>query len=262
MAANVSKLLDVLRLCIHAGATNEHSSLDQLYRLVQALAEAILEPARESKEVDRVATFQKDAVATFRYIPLGKNVLVRRAAPLTHFAEPAWPSGLPFEAVVVSVGVDVPPWAAAGSPAQVSPGDIVLVPAHVGISVGFEDGPAPGSELLLVFFDNLLAVVDHVPPIPTIDQCPRCTECPGQEHHWMENSEFADAGDPEYECKHCEAVCDAIDDADNPDDMSPSGIARPRSALPLERNDDEDRQNDHRQRPDGRRPAHGRDDRD
>lgn len=52
---------------------------------------------------------------------------------------------------------------------------------------------------------------DDFPRIP-IDQCPRCSECVGQAHHWIENSEFDDEGDPEFECKHCEAVCNSRDD--------------------------------------------------
>lgn len=34
--------------------------------------------------------------------------------------------------------------------------------------------------------------------------CPRhCTECEGQEHHWMEDC--PDVGDPVMACKHCDA---------------------------------------------------------
>lgn len=42
--------------------------------------------------------------------------------------------------------------------------------------------------------------------------CRRCSECVGEEHHWIENGEFAEAGDPEFECKHCDAACAAVDD--------------------------------------------------
>jgi hypothetical protein len=52
--------------------------------------------------------------------------------------------------------------------------------------------------------------------------CRRCSECVGQEHHWIENDRFCDPGDPEYVCKHCESACVAVDDADGL--PIPSGI--------------------------------------
>jgi hypothetical protein len=58
-----------------------------------------------------------------------------------------------------------------------------------------------------------------------IDQCRRCTECEGQEHHWMENDEVYSENDPWFMCKHCEAVCDGVDTPEG--DVVPSGIARP-----------------------------------
>jgi co-chaperonin GroES (HSP10) len=148
--------------------------------------------------------------ASFRYIPLGKNVLVRRRGT-AGFGPPQFATDQrPFEAEVVAVGVDVP--VGTGGIAQaVNPGDDVIVPDHMGISIGYEDGPSPRSELLLVYFDNLLAVVQ--PPELRMLSAP--------------NTEFEDAGDPEFECKHCEAVCDSADDADG--FAVPDGIARPRS---------------------------------
>lgn len=66
----------------------------------------------------------------------------------------------------------------------------------------------------------------------TNKQCRRCSECPGQEHHWIENDDFEDEGDPEFACKHCDAMCHAKDDLDIGDDparidagfFEPSGI--------------------------------------
>lgn len=44
-------------------------------------------------------------------------------------------------------------------------------------------------------------------------KCPRCSECIGCDHHWMNNSDFgndpADSEDPvnvTHVCKHCEAT--------------------------------------------------------
>jgi hypothetical protein len=43
--------------------------------------------------------------------------------------------------------------------------------------------------------------------------CRRCSECEGQDHHWLDNQDFGndpdEAEDPtgnQYVCKHCEAV--------------------------------------------------------
>ena len=52
--------------------------------------------------------------------------------------------------------------------------------------------------------------------------CRRCSECVGQDHHWMENQRFNQDGDPEYVCKHCEAACAGVDDDDG--FMVPSGV--------------------------------------
>jgi len=53
--------------------------------------------------------------------------------------------------------------------------------------------------------------------------CRRCSECEGQEHHWIEaNDRFSSR----YECKHCPAQCFAVDDDDDPlGGYKPSGIA-------------------------------------
>ena len=53
-------------------------------------------------------------------------------------------------------------------------------------------------------------------------ECRCCSECVGQEHHWLENPDFEDEDDPEFACKHCDATCRAIDDGDGL--PLPSGI--------------------------------------
>jgi co-chaperonin GroES (HSP10) len=224
----VARVLDVLELCRHAEGLNPERTLDELYRLVVALAEAVLhrdaEAALQGPVMPPAPRPHLLEEASFRYIPLGKNVLVRRRGT-AGFGPPQFATDQrPFEAEVVAVGVDVP--VGTGGIAQaVNPGDDVIVPDHMGISIGYEDGPAPRSELLIVYFDNLLVVVQ--PRELRIHECRRCIECPDEAHHWIENSEFEDAGDPEFECKHCEAVCDSADDADG--FAVPDGIARPRS---------------------------------
>ena len=35
--------------------------------------------------------------------------------------------------------------------------------------------------------------------------CRRCSECIGEDHHWLEG-EYTDTGAHGYECKHCEAA--------------------------------------------------------
>jgi hypothetical protein len=217
MAASV---LDVLMLCRHANGLNTERTLDELYRLLVALAEATLR--------DRVtpppADHPEPAEASFRYVPLGGNVLVRRRHPYGPVSPKMQALNRPFHAEVVSVGVDVPT-GQDGIAQAVNPGDDVIMPAHVALSLGYEDGPAR-SELLLVYFDNLLAVVQTREL--RMDECRRCSECEGMPHHWLENTAFEEAGDPEFECKHCEAVCDSADDDDG--FAVPDGIARPRSA--------------------------------
>ena len=38
--------------------------------------------------------------------------------------------------------------------------------------------------------------------------CRRCGDCEGYSHHWMHNGEIEDENDPEFVCKHCDAVGD------------------------------------------------------
>ena len=46
----------------------------------------------------------------------------------------------------------------------------------------------------------------------TTQQCRRCSDCVGMEHHWLPNPEFGDCDAPEemqdvgYVCKHCPAL--------------------------------------------------------
>lgn len=61
-------------------------------------------------------------------------------------------------------------------------------------------------------YEMLRAAFDSDGNLPP--PCRRCMECQGAQHHWIENGDFLDAGDPEYECKHCPAKCRAIDGDD------------------------------------------------
>ena len=71
--------------------------------------------------------------------------------------------------------------------------------------------------------DALTDFLDRTTPQPTVVACRRCSECVGQEHHWMENDDFEDESDPEFACKHCDAKCHAIGD-DEAEHMEPSGV--------------------------------------
>lgn len=53
-------------------------------------------------------------------------------------------------------------------------------------------------------------------------QCPRCAECKGSSHHWLENSDFGDDPAEDHDhptnvshvCKHCPATgleCESCD---------------------------------------------------
>lgn len=56
----------------------------------------------------------------------------------------------------------------------------------------------------------------------TTDACRRCSDCPGQEHHWIEAN---DRRCSRYVCKHCEAQCFAVDDEEDPlGGYRPSGL--------------------------------------
>jgi hypothetical protein len=61
------------------------------------------------------------------------------------------------------------------------------------------------------------------PPAPAAAaNCPRCSDCPGQEHHWIEAN---DRNSSRYECKHCPAQCFAVDDLEDPlGGYKPSGL--------------------------------------
>lgn len=54
------------------------------------------------------------------------------------------------------------------------------------------------------------------------DACRRCSECRGENHHWIEHCDDpAEVAEPfvGYICKHCDAraeMCDACDGADEP----------------------------------------------
>lgn len=58
----------------------------------------------------------------------------------------------------------------------------------------------------------------------TSDACRRCSECIGQQHHWMENGRLVDETDPYFICKHCDAACDEADPQEG--FAEPSGVLR------------------------------------
>ena len=64
---------------------------------------------------------------------------------------------------------------------------------------------------------------------PTLGEDVRCSECVGQEHHWIENDRFCEPGDPEFACKHCDAACVAVDDERG--FSEPSGIVCAQPAI-------------------------------
>lgn len=48
-------------------------------------------------------------------------------------------------------------------------------------------------------------------PLPSL-ACRRCSECEGEDHHWMYVGEADDDGEPLMSCKHCEATRIVEDD--------------------------------------------------
>lgn len=42
--------------------------------------------------------------------------------------------------------------------------------------------------------------------------CRRCSECQGQDHHWMYVGDLDDTGEPVMSCKHCDATLAISDD--------------------------------------------------
>lgn len=57
-----------------------------------------------------------------------------------------------------------------------------------------------------------VGTIEQQKPAPTV--CRRCSECIGQEHHWIEGTDLEGVRDPEFACKHCEALSHGTDDAD------------------------------------------------
>jgi hypothetical protein len=54
------------------------------------------------------------------------------------------------------------------------------------------------------------------------NQCRRCSECKGQDHHWLDNPDFGNGDDPDdpasvdyqFTCKHCPAMGGECPDCD------------------------------------------------
>lgn len=86
--------------------------------------------------------------------------------------------------------------------------------------------PSPGiTDVTATLEAEATGTVDYLPPQR---ECPRCSECVGQNHHWIENPDFEDEDSPEFACKHCDALCYQIEDDDLTDGlMVPSGDVIP-----------------------------------
>jgi hypothetical protein len=57
--------------------------------------------------------------------------------------------------------------------------------------------------------------------------CRRCSECVGQEHHWLDNFRCVDETDPYFICKHCDAACDEVDPEEGSPEPSGELVAQP-----------------------------------
>lgn len=44
--------------------------------------------------------------------------------------------------------------------------------------------------------------------------CRRCSDCPDADHHWIDNSECYGPEDPQFCCKHCDALGDECETCD------------------------------------------------
>jgi hypothetical protein len=100
-----------------------------------------------------------------------------------------------------------------GRDTYLSPGELVNEVENLGA-----EPPSPAAHRRAMFDAFAASGPETVRPA-----CRRCSECEGEEHHWLEASfdDFDDEIDddviddlPEYECKHCPARCRAIDDDD------------------------------------------------
>lgn len=56
------------------------------------------------------------------------------------------------------------------------------------------------------------AMLSAAPSPSGVKPCRRCSECEGQDHHWMYVGDEGEAGDPVMSCKHCEATRPIQDD--------------------------------------------------
>lgn len=75
-------------------------------------------------------------------------------------------------------------------------------------------------------------------PASARPHCRRCSECEGQEHHWLDD--VTDDEKPVLACKHCGATQDYPDDDDDPE-TCPHGVS---FCDPCERCDDFDEDDD------------------
>jgi len=105
----------------------------------------------------------------------------------------------------------------------------VKLQAHYATLLNQHDG---GKRTVFASTEEWLARLDEVDEVAAAaafvwhraPPCRRCSECVGCDHHWLDNGDFEDEGDPEYQCKHCPAKCRAIEDDDGL--MIPDNIPR------------------------------------
>jgi len=88
------------------------------------------------------------------------------------------------------------------------------------------ESPWDDREWQLCFCDREgVPCLKHEADPPVAKPCPRCSECVGAEHHWLEHAEHPDQSDDEttiteefagFICKHCEVKADLCEECDGP----------------------------------------------
>jgi hypothetical protein len=56
--------------------------------------------------------------------------------------------------------------------------------------------------------------------------CRRCSECVGQEHHWIDASDVEGPDDPDLDCKHCDAKAFTCEECDEEIAIAPNRRCR------------------------------------
>jgi len=101
----------------------------------------------------------------------------------------------------------------------------VMVEAHTGA-----EGRSPTGQVALSFWTMIVAAYRMGEAGTSEPPCRRCTECPDQAHHWMEDSdgeewEYSPDPRPIWACKHCDFVM-PMDDMEDPDGQYERRLAR------------------------------------